>query len=227
MELLPNSPIRLDRRLWFPEPTGAPTSGSFKDLVAIGGDLSVERLQLAYRSGLFPWSIDPITWWSPDPRGIFELETFEPSRSLAKLMRKADFEVTRDRAFAEVVKGCAARARGRESTWIAPEFIRAYVELHEAGRAHSLECWRDGELVGGIYGVASGGLFSGESMFHRADDASKVALIRLIEHLRDRGFTLFDVQVLNAHTRRLGAINIPRSEYLERLKRAVEVECVF
>jgi leucyl/phenylalanyl-tRNA--protein transferase len=193
----------------------------------VGGDFSPERLLLAYRSGIFPWTDDPITWWSPDPRAIFELETFRPPRSLLKFMRKRPFEITRDRAFARVMEGCAAPAPGREESWVTPAFIAAYTRLHELGHAHSVECWRGNELVGGIYGVSLGGFFAGESMFHRADNASKVALCALIEHLRARGFALFDIQMLTPVTRLLGGVEIPRAEYLQRLARAVTLPCTF
>lgn len=216
-------PVWLGTRLWFPDPRRADAEG----LVAVGGDFSPERLLLAYRKGIFPWTDDPITWWSPDPRAIFDLETFRPPRSLARFMRKRPFEITRDRAFRRVMEGCAAPAPGREETWITPAFIEAYTRLHELGHAHSVECWRGGELVGGIYGVSVGGFFAGESMFHRADNASKVALCALIEHLRARGFALFDIQMLTPVTRQLGGIEIPRDEYLKRLALAIALPCTF
>jgi leucyl/phenylalanyl-tRNA---protein transferase len=207
----------LDHRLRFPSPWLADAEG----LVAVGGDLSVPRLLLAYRSGIFPWTVDPITWWSPEPRAIFELEGFHVSHSLAKVLRKAAFQVTVDKAFERVMKGCAAPARGRRSTWISPEFIEAYMQLHEQGHAHSLECWQGARLVGGVYGVAIGGLFAGESMFHRVSNASKVALFHLIEHLRQRGFGLFDIQMLTPATAQLGGTTIPREQYLKRLAEAL------
>jgi leucyl/phenylalanyl-tRNA--protein transferase len=216
-------PALLDGRLRFPDPRLADAEG----LVAVGGDLSVARLLLAYRSGLFPWTVEPVTWWSPDPRAVLELDRFHVSRSLARVIRQRRFEITTDRAFAEVMAGCAAPARGRRSTWITPEFIGAYTELHRRGHAHSLECWRAGQLAGGIYGVAIGGFFAGESMFHRVNDASKVALFKLTERLRGRGFALFDLQVLTPITTQLGGRNIPREEYLERLARAVKLEREF
>jgi leucyl/phenylalanyl-tRNA---protein transferase len=213
----------LDQRLRFPNPRLADAEG----LVAVGGDLSVKRLLLAYRSGLFPWTVEPVSWWSPDPRAVFELDGFHVSRSLAKVIRKGVFEITMDRAFRRVMQGCAAPARGRRSTWISPEFIEAYTELHEQGHAHSLECWLNGKLAGGIYGVAAGGLFAGESMFHRASNASKVALFHLIERLRRQGFALFDIQMLTPATEQLGAVAIPREDYLRRLADAVHKTCVF
>jgi leucyl/phenylalanyl-tRNA--protein transferase len=216
-------PTILDQRLRFPDPRTANGEG----LVAIGGDLSVERLRLAYCSGIFPWTVNPITWWSPDPRGIFELERFHVPRSLAKFLRQNPFEVTHDRAFRQVIQACAAPAPGRGGNWITPEFIGAYTRLHEQGDAHSVECWRGGELVGGIYGVSLGGFFAGESMFHRATNASKVALHHLVEHLRARGFTLFDMQLITPATQPLGAVEIPRAEYLNRLRKAVRQDCTF
>jgi leucyl/phenylalanyl-tRNA--protein transferase len=207
----------LDRRLRFPSPDLADSEG----LVAIGGDLSVPRLLLAYRSGIFPWTVDPITWWSPEPRAIFELDRLHVSHSLVKVIRQGVFRITVDRAFRRVMQGCAAPAAGRRSTWISPEFVAAYTQLHEKGHAHSLECWQDRRLAGGIYGVAVGGFFAGESMFYRVSDASKVALFHLIEHLRRQGFVLFDIQMLTPITAQLGGITIPREEYLRRLARAV------
>lgn len=210
--------VLLDRRLRFPSPDLADREG----LVAIGGDLSMPRLLLAYRSGIFPWTVDPITWWSPEPRAILELERLHVSHSLAKVIRRGVFRVTVDSAFQRVMQGCAARAKGRRSTWISPEFVAAYTSLHAQGHAHSLECWQGRRLVGGIYGVAVGGLFAGESMFHRVNNASKVALFHLIEHLRRQGFLLFDIQMLTPITAQMGGITIPREEYLRRLAQAIE-----
>ena len=195
--------------------------------MAIGGDLSVPRLRLAYRSGIFPWTVNPITWWSPDPRAIFELDKFHVPHSLAKFLRKQPFEISRDRAFRQVMQCCAEPAPGREETWVTPEFIEAYTRLHEQGDAHSIECWRGGELIGGIYGVSFGGFFAGESMFHRATNASKVSLVHLVGHLRERGFVLFDIQMITPATRQLGAVEVPRDHYLRRLKTAVEMNCTF
>jgi len=196
-------------------------------LVAIGGDLSVERLLLAYRSGIFPWTVAPISWWSPDPRAILEHHQLHVPESLKKILRKKVFEITLDRAFPEVIQYCAARAPGRPDTWITREFIEAYTRLHEQGYAHSLECWQDGELAGGIYGVGIGGFFAGEYMFHRVSNASKVALCHLVQHLRKREFALLDIQMLTPVTKQMGGTSIPRSDYLERLGKAVEMECEF
>ena len=216
-------PALLDNRLRFPDPRTADGEG----LVAIGGDLSMPRLRLAYRSGIFPWTVNPLTWWSPDPRAIFELAQFHVPQSLAKFIRKQPFEITRDRAFCQVMQGCAAPAPGRGQTWVTPEFIEAYTRLYECGHAHSIECWRAGELVGGIYGVSFGGFFAAESMFHRVTNASKVALCHLVGDLRARRFALFDIQVITPATRPLGAVEIPREEYLKRLKVAVRRDCTF
>lgn len=213
----------LDQRLRFPNPRLADAEG----LVAVGGDLSVPRLLLAYRSGMFPWTVEPVTWWSPDPRAVFEMDGFHVSHSLAKVIRKGVFEVTVDRAFREVMRGCAAPSHGRRSTWISPEFIEAYTALHEQGHAHSLECWQGAQLMGGIYGVAIGGFFAGESMFHRVANASKVAVFHLMEHLRQRGFVLFDIQMLTPATQQLGGVTIRREEYLKRHAVAVEKKCSF
>src|SRR5437879_6164456 len=208
----------LDESLRFPNAKGANAEG----LVAVGGDLSVPRLLLAYRSGIFPWTAAPITWWSPDPRAIFELDRFHVSRSLAKLIHQGRFQISVDRAFRQVMEGCAEAGHGRGSTWITAEFLEAYTRLHEQGHAHSLECWQGEQLVGGIYGVAIGGFFAGESMFHRVSNASKIALYHLIQLLRKWSFSLFDIQMLTSVTAQLGGITIPRVEYLRRLAAAVE-----
>ncbi len=213
----------LNQRLSFPDPRRADREG----LVAIDGDLSTPRLLLAYRSGIFPWTVNPITWWSPDPRAIFELDQFHVPHSLAKFTQRRPFEVTYDRAFHRVMEGCAAPAPGRSTSWITPEFIEAYTRLHDHGHAHSVECWQGGELAGGIYGVSIGGFFAGESMFHRAANASKVALFRLVERLRERGFALFDIQMVTPATQPFGPVEISRGEYLRRLAVAVELKCSF
>jgi leucyl/phenylalanyl-tRNA--protein transferase len=216
-------PAHLSRRIEFPDPRAADEEG----LVAVGGDLSVSRLLEAYGRGIFPWTSNPISWWSPDPRGIFELDTFHVPRRLAQLIRQQPYSVTQDQAFQRVMEGCAAPGKGRGRTWIAPEFITAYTALHAAGHAHSVECWQGDRLVGGIYGVSVGGLFAGESMFHRAPNASKIALVHLVERLRERGFVLFDIQMVTPVTEALGAIEIPRAEYLRRLAKAVALRREF
>jgi len=217
----------LDDQLAFPDPERAARSGPWEGLVAVGGDFSVPRLLLAYRSGVFPWTANPITWWSPDPRAILELESFHVSRSLRRLLAKRTMDITLDRAFRDVMLGCAEPRPGRGHTWITAEFIEAYCLLHEEGHAHSLECWQAGRLVGGIYGVATGGLFAGESMFHRVSNASKLALFHLVEHLKTRSFALLDVQMLTSATAQLGAIEIPRARYLQRLQQAITLPCSF
>ena len=191
-------------------------------LLALGGDLSVPRLLLAYRSGIFPWTDEPLTWWSPDPRAIFEIDRFRPPKRLESKLRHHPFDLTVDRNFRAVILACAEPAAGRESTWISPRCIEAYLELHRQGHAHSVEVWRQGRLVGGIYGVAIRGFFAGESMFHRVSDASKIALCHLMDHLRARKFELFDTQVLSPLTARLGAVEIRRRDYLERLASALQ-----
>ena len=194
-------------------------------LVAVGGDLHPNRLLAAYRSGVFPWydADDPICWWSPQPRAIFELDGLHISRRLARTIRSGKFVTSINRDFAGVIRGSADRAEG---TWIHPAMIRAYTRLHRMGHCHSLEVWHEGELAGGIYGVALGGFFAGESMFTQIRDASKVALVHLIERLRQRGFQLFDIQMLTEHTQRLGAVEISRISYLRRLRRALALEDV-
>ncbi|MBL9126674.1 MAG: leucyl/phenylalanyl-tRNA--protein transferase [Verrucomicrobiales bacterium] len=216
---MPRRPVRLEGDDGFPDPRGAVVGGPYAGLVAIGGDLSVERLCLAYRSGLFPWTFDPVTWWSPDPRGIFELGSLHVSRSLRRTLRQAKYRVTRNAAFREVITACATVRR--PGGWIVPEFVEAYTALHRAGHAHSVECWSGDRLVGGVYGVSVGGLFAGESMFHKASDASKVALVHLHDHLVSRGYGLFDIQMVTEVTGSLGAREIPRDEYLARLAEAV------
>lgn len=208
-------------------PVFPPAHSAVDGLVAVGGDLSVERLLVAYQSGIFPWSAEPITWWSPDPRAIFEFDQVHVSRSLRRTLRRQPFQLTLNRAFRAVMEACATVPRKGGGTWITPGLVDAYVRLHLQGHAHSIECWQDGRLVGGLYGVAIGGLFAGESMFHRVDDASKVALVTLLAHLRARGYRLFDTQMLTETTRQLGAREIPRQEYLARLRRALPAPCSF
>lgn len=195
-----------------------------ENLVHIGGELNVATLLSAYRSGTFPWTVNPVTWWSPDPRTIIEFETFHASRSLLKLLRKKSFEVTVDRAFAEVMAECARTTPTRRSTWITPEFVGAYTDLHRAGHAHSVELWESGKLVGGIYGVAIGGYFAGESMFHRVPNASKAALYYLVQQLRASGFALLDIQMPTRVTLQMGATLIARREFLKRLRAAQALE---
>ncbi len=192
-------------------------------LVAIGGDLRPERLIEAYRHGVFPWYNEgnPVCWWSPDPRAIFELDGLHISRRLGRTIRSGRFHCTVNHAFTEVMRGCADRLEG---SWITHDMIAAYERLHQLGLAHSVEAWQGDTLAGGIYGVAVAGLFAGESMFTRIRDGSKVALAFLIERLRKCGFVLFDIQFLTPHTASLGAMEISREEYLTRLRRALEVK---
>ncbi len=216
----------LSRKLEFPPATSADRDG----LVAVGGDLSVERLLLAYRSGIFPWPIfhdDLMTWFSPDPRAILELDRLHLSRSLQKLLRRGAFEVTLNEDFSQVVDGCGAPAPDRPSTWITREMKQAYLRLHEQGYAHSVEARIEGELVGGLYGVSIGGFFAGESMFSRVTNASKVALVTLVQRLRDRGYGLLDIQQATPHLVSMGATEIPRKRYLQRLTNALARDCRF
>lgn len=201
----------------FPDPRAGPGD----EPIAIGLELTPALMLAGYRRGLFAWSVNPATWWSPDPRAIFEMNGLHVSKSLRKKIRRRAFRVTMDNAFAGVVQGCALPRASGERTWVTPEFRRAFMRLHEMGYAHSVECWRGDELVGGVFGVGISGFFSAETMFSTATDASKVALYYLLEILRARGFALLDIQLLTPHTRSLGAVEIARTEYLERLTRAL------
>jgi leucyl/phenylalanyl-tRNA--protein transferase len=189
-------------------------------LVAVGGDLQPRTLVSAYTRGIFPWFDEggPICWWSPDPRAIFELDGLHVSRRLTRTLRSGKFTWTINQAFDRVIRGCADRPEG---TWITSDMIEAYSRLHRLGIAHSVESWRDGELAGGVYGVALAGFFAGESMFTGRRDGSKAALVYLVEHLRRRGYTLFDIQMVTPHTVSLGAVEIPRRQYLARLQQAL------
>lgn len=190
--------------------------------MGIGADLAPGTLLAAYRSGLFPMRLGasgPLAWWSPDPRGVIPLDGLHVSRSLRRSC--ANFEIRVDAAFEDVMRGCADPRRPHG--WIDDEFIRAYVALYELGWAHSVETWRADELVGGVYGVAIGGLFAAESKFHRARDASKVALVALVDLLRGGHATLLDVQWTTPHLASLGAVDIARGEYLHRLDAALQV----
>ena len=197
-------------------------------LVACGGTLEPDTLIAAYRSGIFPWSSDPvISWWSPDPRAIFDLDSWRPHRSAARSVRRAGWRFTVDRDFAGVMRACAQPSPDRPSTWITADFEKSYGELHRRGLAHSVEVWDGDTLVGGLYGVTLGGFFGGESMFHRATDASKAAVGFLIERLRAGGFSLCDAQVPTPHLAHLGAVNISRRDYLARLRRALATPARF
>ena len=201
---------------------GARLEGWPEGLVAIGGTLDPERLIRAYRSGVFPWSSDPaVTWWSPDPRAVFDLETWRPHRTVARSARRGGWKFTVDRDFEGVMRACGESTVLRPATWITDDFLRAYSELHRRGLAHSIEVWEGDALVGGLYGVTLGGFFGGESMFNRRTDASKAAVAYLVERLRAGGFTLLDAQVQTPHLERLGATTIPRADYLQRLQAAL------
>ena len=192
-------------------------------LLAAGADLSPPRLLDAYRNGIFPWFADdqPILWWSPDPRMVLFPAELKVSRSLARTMRNARFEVRADTAFDEVVEGCRQPRRREFGTWITDAMADAYAALHRAGFAHSVETWLDGELVGGLYGVALGRAFFGESMFTRVSDASKVALVALARQLEHWGFGVIDCQMNTAHLASFGAREIPRAEFTRRLRELV------
>jgi leucyl/phenylalanyl-tRNA---protein transferase len=198
-----------------------------ENLVDIGGELNVATLLSGYRMGAFPWTVNPVTWWSPDPRAVIEFDSFHPSRSLLKFLRKEPFQFSIDQAFDEVIRLCARSGPHRRTTWITPEFVQAYGDMHRAGHAHSLEVWQEDTLVGGIYGVAIGGYFAGESMFHHVDNASKAALFGLVQHLRGRGFTLLDIQMPTRITLQMGARLIPRREFLGRLRAAQKQPVTF
>nr|WP_067295077.1 leucyl/phenylalanyl-tRNA--protein transferase [Marinobacterium profundum] len=207
-----------------------PNSRALKDpngLLAAGGDLSPERILNAYRNGIFPWYNpgEPILWWSPDPRCVIYSDRLHISRSLRKRLRRSDYQVTFDQAFGAVMDGCAAPRAGSSGTWISPEMHAAYRQLHHKGHAHSVEVWQDGELTGGLYGIASGRMFFGESMFSRRTDASKIAFAWLVEQLKIWGYPLIDCQVHNPHLVTLGAEEITRETFLRELDRIVDTPC--
>lgn len=189
-------------------------------------ELTPELVLHAYRLGAFPMADEDgtIYWYSPDPRCILELGRFRVSSSLRQVIRRKTFAVRVDQAFDQVIRACAERAEG---TWISAEIMGAYSELHRRGHAHSVESWRDDQLVGGLYGITIGGAFFGESMFYRVSDASKVALVALVDRLRERGFTLLDTQWSTPHLKRFGAVEISRREYSKRLERALALPCRF
>ncbi|MDQ1375562.1 MAG: leucyl/phenylalanyl-tRNA---protein transferase [Actinomycetota bacterium] len=216
-------PTEPEPSVWsLPPPEVADADG----VVGTGADLEPGTLLAAYRSGMFPMPYGSVlAWWSPDPRAVLPLEGLRISRSLRRSMHR--YEVRIDTAFEQVIDGCADLRR--PSGWISPEIWAAYVRLHRLGWAHSVEAWSldDGELVGGLYGVAIGGLFAGESMFHRRTDASKAALVALVERMRSRGMPLLDVQWCTPHLESLGAVDIPRAEYLELLAGAISLPVEF
>lgn len=220
--MLPWPPLEPPPSRWAFSPERADPG---EDLLAVGADLEPGTVLAAYRSGVFPMGLGrnggrPIGWWSPDPRGVLLPGRLRVSRSLARSARRCEIRV--DTAFAEVVEACGDR--GREGRWITPDIVAAYTRLHELGWVHSVETWRSGRLIGGLYGVMVGGLFAGESMFHRESDASKVALLGLVRRFFDgsRSGPVIDVQWATPHLASLGVAEIPRAEYLRRLARALE-----
>jgi leucyl/phenylalanyl-tRNA--protein transferase len=205
---------KLNKQLLFPstdialiEPNG---------LLAFGGDLSPRRLILAYSSGIFPWysQNEPIMWWSPNPRGILPLDNFNCSKSLKKFARNCDYQITINKAFDQVIDICATIPRNDSGTWITDDMINAYKKLHILGHAHSIEVWSDNVLVGGLYGVIVGKVFCGESMFHKATNASKLAMLSLVEYLKYQGAEFIDCQMQNPHLASLGCIEVPRTKFL-------------
>lgn len=192
-------------------------------LLAIGGDLNVETLRLAYTSGIFPWPVEdyPILWFAPQKRSILPFDEFHIPRSLQKQLRRTSFELRIDTAFERVIESCAAQRRDAEGTWITDEMLCAYTDLHRAGDAHSVETYLDGELVGGLYGVAFGAYFAGESMFHAVSGASKAAVIHLVSHLRARGARWLDTQMLTPLFQSFGAREISRAEFMGQLEEAL------
>ena len=196
-------------------------------LLAAGGDLTPERLLNAYRHGIFPWynEGEPILWWSPDPRFILELDELYITKRLARTIRQGIFDITCDTAFANVIQSCSKKRPGKEEgTWLVSEMVDAYCRLHEQGFAHSVECWQEGKLVGGLYGIALGKIFFGESMFSQAANASKVALVYLVELLRKWDFNLIDCLVKSEHLVRLGAKEISGMEFRQRLQQYVTID---
>ncbi len=202
----------------FPDPRSARG-----DIIAIGEDLSVATLREAYRRGIFPWPHDelPLPWFSPRRRAVIFFDALHIGRSLRRSLKKSSFRFTIDAEFDSVIRACASVPRpGQDGTWIGAQIVKAYTRLHREGDAHSAEVWEGDELVGGLYGIDAGGVFTGESMFHRRTDASKVALVHLIEHLRQRGATWLDCQIMTPHIRALGAREIVRSRFLDLLSDA-------
>ena len=203
----------------FPDPRAAP----YGDIIAVGGNLHASNLLCAYASGIFPWPIEgwPLTWFSPQERAIIEFKDLKIPRSLAKVKRRAPYRITIDVAFTNVIHACARIKRAEEQgTWITPQMFRAYCSLHELGHAHSVEAWEEDMLVGGLYGVDAGGAFAGESMFYLRPNASKLALLHLLEHLQQRGLDWLDIQVMTPHMAALGARTVTRDEFLEKLAAA-------
>ena len=211
---------RLIDEIVFPPPDDAQEDG----LLAVGGDLSPKRLLLGYQLGIFPWYSDgqPILWWSPDPRSVFEPKNFRIPKALRQTLKKGVFQVTFDQAFERVIQHCGEVPRkGQQGTWITSEMRDAYIALHKLGFAHSVESWFEGELAGGLYGVSLGKCFFGESMFFHKTDASKVAFSTLLERLKAWGFHMVDAQMTTQHLVSLGAKEIPRSDFIQRLEEAL------
>ena len=211
---------RLTEDLLFPPPALAEDDG----LLAVGGDLSKERILLAYSMGIFPWYSDgsPILWWSPDPRLVLIPGELKVSRSLSQVIKKGVFSVTMDTAFDRVIRNCAEISRkGQQGTWITEQMISAYIRLHSAGYAHSVESWDKGELVGGLYGIALGKAFFGESMFAIKSNASKAAFVTLVQYLKKLNFSFIDCQVTTEHLKSLGAKEVDREKFLQMLKEAL------
>jgi len=215
------SVFKLSSKLEFPPPSLAEPNG----LLCVGGDLSTERILLAYSSGIFPWysENEPVLWWSPDPRLILYPEKIKISRSLKKKIKTNTFKVTIDQAFNDVIYACAnTRIQNSEETWLTDEMIAAYKRLHKEGFAHSIECWKDDELAGGLYGISLGGCFFGESMFTNISDASKIALVKLADFLKENGFDLIDCQITTDHLTSMGGFEVPRQTFLKQLKNSLE-----
>ncbi|WP_339721781.1 leucyl/phenylalanyl-tRNA--protein transferase [uncultured Paraglaciecola sp.] len=208
---------KLDHQLVFPPVDMALTEPN--GLLAFAGDLSAKRLLLAYSSGIFPWfsQNEPIMWWSPNPRGILPLENFNCSKSLKKFARNCNYRITLNNAFDRVIDACATIPRDDSGTWITVDMINAYKNLHQLGHAHSVEVWRENSLVGGLYGIVVGKVFCGESMFHSATNASKLAMLYLVELLKSQGAEFIDCQMQNPHLASLGCIEVPRTQFLTML----------
>ena len=212
---------QLSEELMFPDPELADADG----LLAVGGDLSEDRLLLAYSMGIFPWYSEdsPILWWSPDPRLLLIPKEIKVSRSLRQVLKKDIFTVTIDTAFDQVIRHCAeANRKGQQGTWITEEMTHAYIRMHQAGHAHSVESWHDGELAGGLYGIALGKAFFGESMFTKKSNASKVAFVTLVEYLGQLRCSFLDCQMSTGHLKSLGAKEVPRATFLLMLKKALQ-----
>lgn len=201
-------------------------AASPEGLLAVGGDLSSDRLLSAYRRGIFPWFSQgqPILWWSPDPRAVLYPAAIRVSRSLRRSLRKSEFSVTTDRVFSKVIARCARNRKDQDGTWITQEMQDAYIALHRLGFAHSVETWQAGELVGGLYGVSIGKAFFGESMFSRVSDASKTALVGLAKVLTQSGYHFIDCQIRSAHLDSLGAQSISRADFAQALQDAVAID---